>query len=135
MGKIQLKMAHFILFINRNSFLMKQILTIILFTSCFITYGQSNMGDKILTDKQENAIFIELDNIISNHYQEKKIIYSTQMTVSEKNKLNDLNIKFKNDFKNKIESIGAKYSLSQKEILSIYNRLKSKHSNHDSLNH
>lgn len=135
MGKIQLKMAHFILFINRNSLLMKQILTIILFTSCFITYGQSNMGDKILTDKQENAIFIELDNIISNHYQEKKIIYSTQMTVSEKNKLNDLNVKFKNDFKTKIELIGVKYSLSEKEILSTYNRLKSKHSNHDCQNH
>ena len=100
MGNLEQTMAHFILFINRNSLLMKQILTIILFTSCFITYGQSNMGEKTLSDKQENAIFIELDNIISNHYQEKKIIYSNQMTVSEKNKLNDLNIKFKNDFKN-----------------------------------
>ena len=57
------------------------------------------------------------------------------MTVSEKNKLNDLNIKFKNDFKNKIEIIGAKYSLSEKEILTIYSRFKSKHTNHDYQDH
>ena len=127
MGKLQHKMAHFILFINLNSLFMKQFLTIILFTSCFITYGQSNMGEKILSDEQENVIFIELDNILSNHYQEVKIIYSNQMTVSKKNKLNDLNVKFKNDFKNKIESMAVKYNLIEKEIISTYYRLKSNH--------
>ena len=106
---------------------MKQFLTIILFTSCFITYGQSNIGEKTFSGKQENAIFIELDNILSNHYQEIKTIYSNQMTVSEKNKLNDLNVKFKNDFKNKIESMAVKYNLIEKEIISTYYRLKSNH--------
>ena len=135
MGNLQQTMAHFILFINRNSLQMKEILTIILFTSCFITYGQSNMGEKILSDKQENIVFSELNDIITSYYQKKESIYSKKMSDSDYKRLKDMQINFKNEFKNKTESLAAEHNLKEKEILSIYYKLKSNHSRHDCQNH
>lgn len=135
MGNLQQTMAHFILFINRNSLLMKEILTIILFTSCFITYGQSNMGEKILSDKQENIVFSELNDIITSYYQKKESIYSKKMSDSDYKRLKDMQVNFKNEFKNKTESLAAEHNLKKKEILSIYYKLKSNHSSHDCQNH
>ena len=135
MGNLEQTMAHFILFINRNSLQMKEILTIILFTSCFITYGQSNMGEKILSDKQENIVFSELNDIITSYYQKKESIYSKKMSDSDYKRLKDMQINFKNEFKNKTESLAAEHNLKDKEIISIYYRLKSNHSRPDCQNH
>ena len=102
---------------------MKNILLFSFLLISILSYGQRERTlDLNATEKQN--IVDELDNLRKDFYSLIESKYSEEKGKSKNEELKGVYVNFKEEWKNKLNTMSQRYALDPKEIVSIYAKLK-----------